>query len=223
MKGFFVTGTDTGVGKTEVAASLCRYLGSRGFKVGVMKPFASGAGKFCSDAAILKKASHSRDRMKDISPLCLRYPLAPLTASRLEKRHINIERIMRALKKIASSSDLVIVEGIGGLMVPIKKERKKIMYLRDFIAATGLPVVVVSRPGLGTINHTVMTVELLKDASIKIAGIILNFPSRIKKDLAVKTNPSVIEETTGVKILGILPYANKTEQRRVIWLKELPL
>lgn len=204
MKGFFVTGTDTGVGKTEVAAYLARYFTSKGLSVGTMKPVATGNSE---DARILR-----------VNPVSFRLPLAPLTASRLEKVKVDKEAIWKAFEKVKADSDLVIVEGIGGAMVPISGRGKKVFYVFDMILKMRLPAIIVARPNLGTINHTLMTIEILRSRKIKIAGIIFNYTSRVKKDISVKTNPKIIEELSGVKVLGIMHYHRNRDKRRVKWL-----
>ncbi|MBU3911169.1 MAG: dethiobiotin synthase [Candidatus Omnitrophica bacterium] len=217
MKGFFITGTDTGVGKTEVAACLAGCFLRKGFKVAVMKPVATGVRRTCSDARILKTAARSNAPLNRINPVALRYPLAPLTAKRLEKKKIDLNIIWRNFRKLKSASDVVIVEGIGGLMTPIKKTGRTVFYVRDMILKMGLPVILVTRPDLGTINHTLMTIGMLRARGIKIAGVIINYTSHVKKDLAVKTNPSVIEELSGIKVLGVMYYNKDRKRRRIRW------
>lgn len=219
MKGFFVTATDTGVGKTEVAACLARRFAKRGLKIGVMKPIATGVKKICVDACILKNASGSSDPMDHINPVSLKLPLAPLLASRIEKNKIDLEIVWDKFKRLSLQNDLMIVEGIGGAMVPICKKKRKTFYVYDLILKMKLPVIVVARPDLGTINHTLMTLDLLKTKKIKIAGVILNYTSRIKKDISINTNPAAIQELSGERVLGVMHYNRRRSQRRIRWLK----
>ncbi|MFH1854618.1 MAG: dethiobiotin synthase [Candidatus Omnitrophota bacterium] len=221
MRGFFITGTDTGVGKTEVAACLARYFSRKGLKVAVMKPVATGVRRACSDARILKKAAYFKADLNLINPVALRYPLAPLAAGRLEKKKIDLSIIWQSFEELCSNRDIMIVEGIGGLMVPLKKTGKRIFYVRDMISKMKLPVILVARPNLGTINHTIMTIGMLKAEGITIAGVIFNYASRIKKDLAVKTNPSIIEELSGINVLGVVCYNRDRRRRRIRWLKKI--
>ena len=221
MKGFFITGTDTGVGKTEVAAYLARMFSRKRFRVGVMKPVATGVGKFSKDARILKKYSNSKDPMHYINPVTLRLPLAPLAASRIKRKNIDMKIIWDRFERLARDNDVLILEGIGGVMVPICKMRKKIFYVVDMILKMRLPVIIIARPNLGTINHTLMTVNALRGRKIKIAGIIFNHTSRIKKDLSVETNPSIIERLSGVKVLGIMQYNKDRNKRRMKWLSKI--
>jgi len=221
MRGFFITGTDTGVGKTEVAAYLAKRFSKKGFRVGVMKPVATAVRKVSRDAKILKKSSGSKDPIDYINPISFRLPLAPLVASRLERRKLNKETIWDRFKELKSNKDVVIMEGIGGLMVPIYEERKKPFYILDFILKTRLPVIIVARPNLGTINHTLMTVKMLRSRKIEISGIIFNHTSRMKRDVSIKTNPGIIEELSGVRVLGIMYYSKDRNRRRMQWLRKL--
>ncbi|MBU0759389.1 MAG: dethiobiotin synthase [Candidatus Omnitrophica bacterium] len=221
VRGFFVTGTDTGVGKTEVAARLAGYFARKGFKVAVMKPVATGVKRTCSDAWILKRAACSDEPLNRINPVALRLPLAPFAAERLEKKKINLDIVWRGFEKLKSDSDIVIVEGIGGLMVPLKKSGGKVFYVRDMILKMKMPVILVARPELGTINHTLMTIGMLRAKGIKIAGVIFNHARRVKKDLAVRTNPSIVEELSGVKVLGIMDYNKDRGKRRIRWLRKI--
>ncbi|MDP8230345.1 MAG: dethiobiotin synthase [Candidatus Gorgyraea atricola] len=212
-KGFFVTGTDTGVGKTEVAAYLARFLSRKGFKVGVMKPIATGAS---SDAEILKRASHSKDLIRDINPVSLKLPLAPMVAG-----SVDMKLVWKSFKRLSTENDLMIVEGIGGIKVPIHKKAKKAFYVLDMISKMKLPAIIVARPDLGTINHTLMTVKLLQSKKIKIAGIIFNHTSYMRNGMSVKTNPRVIEKLSGVKVFGIMPYSRDRNKRRMKWLRRV--
>ncbi len=220
MKGYFVTGTDTGVGKTEVAAYLAKRLSNRGLRVGVMKPIATGVGRSCKDARILRKSISLKCHETCINPISLRLPLAPMVASRIEKVKINMRRVWENFERLKRENDAIIVEGIGGVMVPIYKRANKIYYVLDMIQEMKLPAVVVSRPNLGTINHTVMTIETLRRRKIKVKGVILNYASPAKKDLSIRTNPRVIEELTGTRVLGIMHYNRNRNKRRIAWSRK---
>lgn len=202
-RGFFVTGTDTGVGKTEVAAYLAESFSKKGFKVGTMKPIATGSSK---DARILKADP----------VISFRLPLAPLVAGKVNKG-----RIWQAFEKLKANSDIVIVEGIGGVMVPISGKGKKAFYVSNMISKMNLPAIIVARPNSGTINHTLMTIEVLRRKKIKIAGIIFNHSSRVKNDISIKTNPGIIQGLSGVKTLGVMHYNKNRSKRRMKWLKRI--
>ncbi len=198
-KGIFITGTDTGVGKTVVAAGLAGALKRRGVEVGVMKPVATGGR---GDALLLMKAASSPDPMEVVNPIFLEPPLAPSTAAEISRAEIDLSKIWKAYAKLSSQHEFMVVEGIGGLLVPIKGK----FLVVDLIKRLGLPIIVVSRPGLGTINHTLLTIECAKRHRIEIRGIVINGPKKKKSGLAEKTNPRIIEELSGISILGTLPF-----------------
>ncbi len=206
-KGIFITGTDTGVGKTYVAAGIAAALRSAGVDVGVMKPAETGCrtrnGRLVpSDAVRLTNAAGVRDSLSLINPYRFREPLAPAVAAGLEGRKINPGRILDAFHKLCRKHEFMIVEGAGGIMVPLSE---RYLYL-DLAKALGLPVVVVARPGLGTINHTLLTVSALEKRGLTIAGIIINYSRKYRCGAAEKTSPAVIGKITGAPILGMLRY-----------------
>ena len=203
--GIFVTGTDTGVGKTVVAAGLALVLRERGLKVGVMKPVATGCtgeGKrlVSEDAVYLLEAAEN-EYPPLTSPSRFRNPLAPNVASVIEKREIPIEKILKAYRELQHHYDFLIVEGIGGLLVPINKD----YYVANLIHEFGLPILVVARGGLGTINHTLLTVDAAVIRGLEVRGIIFNRMPRVNFSIAEITNPKVIHDLTGVPVLGTLP------------------
>ena len=201
MPGLFITGTDTGCGKTYVTALLAKHFISQGFDVGVMKPIACGPRKD-NDAVYLKKNLKLNDSLKLINPIHLKLPLAPYTASRLLLMTININKIFSAYKKLQKRHDLVLVEGVGGVLVPIKRE----YFVADLIKDMDLPTIIVARAGLGTINHTLLTIEALKRRKIEILGIIMN--GYRGKDVSEKTNAKTIEKLSGIPVLAKLPLAS---------------
>ena len=198
QKGIFVVGTDTGVGKTIVAAGIAGALYRKGIDVGVMKPLSSG---FREDAPFLMKAVHSTDSIDLVNPIHLRLPLAPYVAAKLLHKKIDLAKIDSAFKALSKKHQFLIVEGAGGLMVPIQKS----FLMIDFVKKMKLPVLIVARATLGTINHTLLTVAALRSRKIPIVGIVLNGLEEKHRDLAVKTNPKVLREFSGCPILGILP------------------
>jgi dethiobiotin synthetase len=206
-KGIFVTGTDTGVGKTYVAAGIAAALRSQGVNVGVMKPIETGC-RIRSrtlipvDAVCLAEAAGAHDSLRLISPYRFRKSLAPAVAAELEGRKIEIRRIMNAYRALIGRHDYMIIEGAGGIMVPLSGDY---LYL-DLAQAIGLPVMVVARPALGTINHTLLTVSALRERGLKIAGVVINYSDNRRPGLAEKTSPQVIEKISGVPVLGIVRY-----------------
>jgi dethiobiotin synthetase len=206
-KGVFITGTDTGVGKTYVAAGLARALVRAGVNAGVMKPVETGcrrqSGRLIPrDAMLLMKSSYARDTLAFVNPYCFQKPLAPFVAAEFEGRQIIPGKIMKAYDELIRRHDFMIIEGAGGIMVPLLPDYTYRELARDM----GLPVLIVARPGLGTVNHTLLTVEALNEKGVDIAGIVLNYSQNGKKGLAEKTNPALIEKMCSIPILGVLPY-----------------
>lgn len=195
MPGIFITGTDTGCGKTHVTILLAKYFMEQGVDVGVMKPISTGPMKE-NDAVLLKKTLKLKEPLKLINPIHLKSPLAPYPAAKLENRKIDLNRILSAYKKLSSKHEMLLVEGIGGVLVPLTRD----FYVIDLIKLLGLPAIIVARAGLGTINHTLLTVEALKKRGIKILGIIMNGYRGL--DISEKSNAEIIEELAGVKVLA---------------------
>lgn len=203
--GIFITGTDTGVGKTLVSAGLALALRERGIKVGVMKPIATGCfgldhRLISADAAFLMEAAENEYTGLSC-PSRFRNPLAPNVAATLEKREVALDQIRAAYEELQKHYDFIIVEGIGGLMVPLAKDYFVTNLIRDF----KLPIVIVSRPTLGTINHTLLTVDAAVIRGFEIRGIIFNRIPTVNFSAAEITNPKVIHELTNLPILGSLP------------------
>jgi len=207
-KAIFVTGTDTGVGKTTVAACLAAFLSVRkGMNVGVMKPFESGLSKTNKDllpwdAICLREASGSADDLDDISPYTFEAPLAPEVAAGLEHVQIDIDMVDRIYKEVLKKHDVVIIEGAGGVLVPIKRN----FFYADLIQKWSMTTLVVSRISLGTINHTLLTCSHLESRGVDVTGVILN-NSDGTSDLAAKTNPEALRRYLKVPVFGTLPYS----------------
>ncbi|MBI5056644.1 MAG: dethiobiotin synthase [Nitrospirae bacterium] len=204
-KGIFITGTDTGVGKSFVAIGLMRAFKEMGLQVCPMKPVETGCkvqkGKLVpADTMELINAADVNEPLDLINPYRFRQPLAPAVAAEVEGVVIKKEKILSAHKQLSKRYDITIVEGAGGIMVPVYK---KYLFL-DLIKDMRLPVIIVSRPGLGTINHTLLTINAARSRGIEVAGVIINYSGKIKKDISVRTNPEVIEGLGRVPVLGIL-------------------
>jgi len=216
-KGIFITGTDTGVGKTVIACGIARLLKSWGVNVGVMKPVASGDR---NDAIRLIKASgmltsspagSGRGPMDPrlrhagmtalldlVNPQFFKAPLAPSAAAGLEGRHVRSEIIYKAYWHLSKKYDVMVVEGAGGVKVPLGEST----YMTDLIEALRLPALVVSRTALGTINHTLLTLEALAAEKVPVVGVLFN--GGTGKTPAEKTNPEVLQDHTTVQVLGSL-------------------
>lgn len=203
MSGIFITGTDTDVGKTAISAGLAGALRLMEYSVGVMKPVQSGAairnGKLYSqDAELLKMAADTQDEDELICPVLLREALAPGIAAEMEGKSIDLDLILKSYRELRRRHDIVIVEGAGGIAVPVKDR----FLVSDLILLLGLPVIIVARPGLGTINHTVLTIEYARKCGIHVIGMII---SNYHGGLAEETNPGIISSLTSIPILGIIP------------------
>ncbi len=208
-KGFFVTGTDTGVGKTVISAALVRLLKGVGLSVCAMKPIESGCMRkgdvlVPADGALLRTMAGMEEDISVVTPYALEAPLAPMVAAEREGVRIEPERIKKIFDGLAKRYDAAIVEGVGGLLVPIRRD----FYVLDLAGELGLPLVVVARPGLGTINHTLLTVRCALDSGVQVAGVVINRlgPADGDQDPSWPTNPEVIRELSGVPLIGIFPY-----------------
>ncbi len=200
-KGVFVTGSDTGVGKTVIAGAIAAAIKAHGLDVGVMKPVASGAkeieGKLVSeDAVYLKKIIDSTDDDALVNPILLKPPIAPTIAASKTGVPIDIDKIWKAYEELTNKHDFVVVEGIGGLMVPIDET----MLVADMVLKMDLALVIVSRDCLGTINHTLLTVEYARSRNLRIKGIVINMLKN--GDDFVRE----IEKHSSVPILGTIPF-----------------
>ncbi len=204
-KGIFIVGTDTGVGKTVVSAGLALTLRDRGIRVGVMKPVATGCvganRRLISHDAVYLFEAAQNEYAPLTSPVRFRNPVAPSVAEIYEQPKVDVNNIRAAYQKLSEIYDYVIVEGIGGLMVPIRKK----YYVANLVRDLELPILIVSPIGLGAINHTLLTVDSAIIRGLAIKGIIFNRAPLVNFSLAELTNPKVIHELTGLPILGSLP------------------
>ncbi len=214
MKAIFITGTDTGVGKTAISASLAAFLSLRKeINVGVMKPFESGLSRTdrdtsTCDARFLKEASGTSDTLDEISPYTFEAPLAPEAAAKLENVVIDIDMVNGTFQGLLKRHDVLVVEGAGGVLVPIDTG----FFYCDLIKAWDIPVIIVSRLGLGTINHTLLTNVFLQSMGISVLGVILNDTEGVN-DIAAKTNPEMLRQYLNVPILGIFPYLQERTRK----------
>jgi dethiobiotin synthetase len=207
-RAIFITATDTGVGKTVTAFVLGVLLEARGFNVGVMKPVQC-AGR---DAQFLKKSLGLQDDLRMINPFYAPEPLSPHLAFRRSKIKFDKRQVRGRLKELRELHDIVLVEGAGGLMVPLTKE----YYNADLIVDLKIPVIIVARLGLGTINHTLLTISELQRRGSTVLGLIFCQTKLGKKDLPQNTNPQEIEKLSGVKVLGIIPYLKPLNRKNIL-------
>lgn len=216
MKGIFITGTDTGVGKTIAAAALARLLHKRGMNVGVMKPVTSGCREessrlFSEDAELLAWGAGLSGVDADVAPYLLRQPIAPAEAASREGVRIEFEIIGEAFARLVSRYDFVIVEGAGGLMVPLVDG----LLIADLVNYLSLPLLVVSRPNLGTVNQTLLTCFVAKQLEIKVSGVVINnYPER--PGIAEQSAPTLIASLSGAPFLGIFPHQEGIGPREIV-------
>ncbi len=209
MRGLFVTATDTGVGKTEVACAILRDARRRGVDVVGMKPAQSGAvAGEPSDAERLRDASDRVEAIEAVCPHSFAAPLAPAVAARLEGKEISLARIVDAARALAARHAAVLVEGAGGLLVPLTRRET----YADLASALALPVLVVARAGLGTVNHTALTIEALRRRGLAVAGIALNRTSA-EDDPSVPYNAHEIARLTGLEPIAVLPFVADVMER----------
>jgi dethiobiotin synthetase len=206
VRGVFVTGTDTDVGKTVIAAGLTAALRSRNLQATYFKPVQSGCLEengelIASDARLAQTMAGLAEPLTLLTPVRLHLPLAPAVAAAQAGVHIDLEDIARAFRNLAGRYDFLVVEGAGGLYVPLVDNNFLVLDLSRWL---GLPVLVVARAGLGTINHTVMTVKTVEQAGLPVVGIIINqYPEH--PNLAARTNPEIIEAVSGRPVLAKVP------------------
>ena len=170
MRGLFVTGTDTGVGKSVVAAAACAVLAERGERVAAFKPVLTGlddpAGGWPHDHALLARTANAGQAPAEVAPLRFGPPVSPHLAAELAGVEIEPARLVAAARRAAIRADAIVVEGVGGLMVPLSRD----FLVRDLASLLDLPVLVVARPGLGTINHTLLTLAAAREVGLRIAS-----------------------------------------------------
>ncbi|HJQ83280.1 MAG TPA: dethiobiotin synthase [Candidatus Binatia bacterium] len=201
MAALFVTGTDTGVGKTFVACALATALRARGRRVAVMKPVETGVETEPEDALRLRAAAEDPAPLDAICPIRLRAPLAPAVAARLEGVTIDVDALVARIRRRTAERDVLVVEGAGGLLVPVAG---RVTFL-DLAARAGLPVLVVAANRLGAINHCALTVRVARAADLAVRGFVLSRPAPAT-DVSAATNAEAIVALTGVPCLGDLPH-----------------
>ncbi len=207
-RSFFITGTDTGVGKTITTYVLGLLFQKAGYDVGVMKPVQCGG----NDVEFLKSSLKLKDSLRDINPYFAPEPLSPHLAFQRQKKHIEARKIISAHQKLQKKYELLLIEGAGGLLVPLNDS----YFVADLIRDLNAEVIIVSRPGLGAINHTLLTIEQARAKGLNIKGIIFCQNKKGKLGIPEKTNPQIIEKLGGVAILGIIPYLNKFTAEEII-------
>ncbi len=211
-KVFFITGTDTNVGKTLVSSLLIMALKSAGRKPGYMKPVETGVIlnengiKNYLDSFYVKKIAGLRETPGDMCPFTFEKPLSPYAASKFENKKICIKDILYSFYDLKDKFDPLIVEGAGGMLVPLKPGH----FMIDLARYMKADVIIVTRAGLGMINHTLLSIDYAKNHDIKIAGIIVNNALN-ETDESVLSNVDILSEFTDVPVLGNIAYINTSD------------
>jgi len=213
-KGIFITGTDTGVGKTFFACGLAALLKESGYKVGVMKPAETGCGQddgklVPQDAVALQEASGCTAPLVKICPYQFREPLAPSVAADREGTRIDIDRLMNIYNEINAAYDITIVEGAGGLLVPLLPSYT----YADFAKVLKLPLIIVAANKLGMINHLLLTLEHASCKGLSVLGYVLN-QVESQPSLAAETNREALVSLTGVPCMGEVPYIEDLNRQK---------
>ncbi len=224
FRGFFVAGTDTGVGKTEVGRAICAVMARKGLHPLALKPVETG----CEpdrpeDALALREACGSSQPLDELCPYRFRLPAAPLVAAEAEGRRVDLLRIEELVERAKAP---ILVEAAGGLMVPLAREPLSIDQIDpadgppsavivtnlDLAERLQLPVVLVGRAGLGTLNHCALSVEALERREVVVAAVVLN-RTQPDDDPTVASNPRWVAEMTGARVLGPGPFVADARQR----------
>lgn len=207
-KGIFITGTDTDVGKTISTLALGLALQRKGINVGVMKPIQCAG----QDAQFLKEKLKLKDDLCDINPYFAKEPLSPHIAFKRQGTKINISHIKECFERLKARHDVILVEGAGGLFVPIQGD----YLMADLARDLGLDVLIVSRLSLGTINHTLLTIAQARSSGLKVRGVIFNQGNKNIAGISEKTNPKAVETLGHVQVLGNIPYLKSFEAKDIL-------
>lgn len=216
MKGFFITGTDTDAGKTVASAAIVSLLKDKGVNVVPVKPAQTGCtsinGKLnAPDLDFTLKITDLKleHEIKDLlSPYKFEPACSPHLAANLANCKITVKKIVESIKQISDKSDTMVIEGAGGIMVPLNDSEMMI----DLMSMLSLPVILTARPGLGTINHTLLSIKALRDRGLEVAGVIFCATEPLKGDYIEMDNVKSIEKFGNIKVLGTIPFIDNIEK-----------
>ena len=220
MKPLFITATDTDIGKTYVCAGIAHSLKKLNIDVGIMKPFACGVkqktGFSSNDLTILTNAAMVNDAEELLNPFFFPIPASPYTAAKNLGVKIDIDYLMKCFRKLDKIHDVMLVEGIGGIMTPILKDYAIIDLIKDLEANT----IIVTSSKIGTINHTIMTCNMCKNMKIPVKGLIINnfdstgYPvSDLERDLNALTDLPVLCSLPHMQKFNLNDYAKMIENK----------
>jgi dethiobiotin synthetase len=204
MRGLFVTGTDTGVGKTVVAGAVCAAMAERGLAVAAFKPAVTGLdeaeGDWPRDHELLAACASAGQTSDDVAPYLYGPPLSPHYAADLAGETIEPARLVERARAAGTAADALVCEGVGGLLVPLTPG----YLVRDLAVELGLPVVIAARTGLGTINHALLTVEAARAAGLRVVAIVMT-PWPEQPEPIERSNRGTVQRMTGVRVSGLPP------------------
>lgn len=213
MHALFITGTDTGAGKTHAACLIARQAAARGLRVGAYKPVCSGAKKNSTgnivwdDIERLRAAINVPATVDDICPQRFLAPLAPPIAARNEQRTVDESLLRSGQDAWRNRVNLLLIEGAGGLLCPLTETKT----MADLAVDFDFPILIVARPGLGTINHTLLTVQVARRFELTVAGVVFCETSASSANSSVADNAAEIERRSGVPVFGTIPFGNSRE------------
>lgn len=209
-KSLFITGTDTGVGKTVICGCLARYLSREGINVGIQKWVSTGNKNTSDDIdyclSMLGRKKEELDPPSLLHPYTFDFPASPHLAAELEGQQINIDKIVESYQTLVRKHDFLIVEGVGGVLVPLTRDR----LLIDLVADLAISVLIVTHSGLGTINHTLLTIEALRKRDMDLLGIVFNFAGKGDK-IIEEDNRKIISRTGKIPSFGSLSKVDSME------------
>lgn len=220
IKVIFVAGTDTGAGKTVITGLLADYLSKKGFRVATQKWVQTGGRSFSRDIGIHLKLMGKRRKafgryLSSMMPYIFRYPSSPHLAASMEGRRIGAGKIGKRLGELKKDFDYIIVEGTGGLLVPLNNRN----LLIDVVRQLRLPVLLVAENRVGAINHALLSLEALKSRKIKIIGVVFNNISKKgASPLILNNNSNIVKRFSRVKLFGALSYAKNIKALRAPFL-----
>ena len=215
MAGVFISGTDTGVGKTRVGCALVAELRARGIRVGVMKPVETGVSEAGPmDAMALARAADCTNALAKILPLQYALPAAPSVAAEAEGKVIDVPRILASFESLRQENPWMLVEGAGGLRVPLAPDFDMI----DLADALGLPILLVARDSLGTINHTRLSLDAIEQRGLRLAGVVISHPSGPTSP-ADRANLGALTSELGDRLLGVLPPLDEGQSPPPGWIE----
>src|SRR5918912_1233889 len=202
MRGLFITGTDTGVGKTVLAASICAALAARGERVAAFKPVVTGTDEepdeWPRDNELLARVATVRQEPSDVSPLSFGPPVSPHLAAEMAGDSIEPHELAAAAGRAGEQADALVCEGVGGLLVPLTPG----YLVRDLVVELDLPLVIAARPGLGTINHSLLTIEAARAVGLDVAAVVMT-PWPEEPDELVRSNRETVASFGNVDVVGL--------------------